>query len=91
MKTHVVMASLLALATFASSAHALTVTNEDKTAYTIKVTPTGGKEMNLALKASATSEIDCKMGCQLNVDGKVQDVPGTVAKIAIKAGKFVVM
>ena len=90
MNIRVLVASAAALAVLAPvAANALTIDNQDKTAYTLKVTPKGGKEMDLAVKAAASADVDCKMGCKIMLDGKVQKVGGTIAKIAIKDGKFV--
>ena len=68
---------------------ALTITNKDKAAYTVKVTPTGGKEMDLAVKADSNAQVDCKMGCQLSLNGKTQNVDGKLVTITIKDDKFV--
>ena len=89
MNIRVFMAGALALAAIASSANALTIMDKDKTAYTIKVTPKGGKEIDVAVKANANADVDCKMGCQLLLNGKSQDVDGKLARITIEDGKFV--
>lgn len=89
MKTRIFVASALALAFLAPAAHALTVVNQDQSAYTIKIMPKGGKEMDLAVKAGAKADVDCKAGCQLSLNGKTEDVTGKLAKIVIKDGKFV--
>ncbi len=89
MNIRVFVASALALAVFATSASALTITNKDKAAYTVKVTPTGGKEMDLAVKADSNAQVDCKMGCQLSLNGKTQNVDGKLVTITIKDDKFV--
>ena len=64
----------LALAIFAPSANALTIMDKDKIAYTVKVMPKDGKEIDLALKANASADVDCKAGCQLSLNGKTQAV-----------------
>ena len=89
MNIRVFVASAFALAVFATSASALTITNKDKAAYTVKVTPTGGKEMDLAVKAGSYAQVDCKMGCQLSLNGKTQNVDGKLVTITIKDDKFV--
>ena len=89
MKTRVFVASALALAVLAPVANALTIDNMDKSAYTLKVMPKGGKEMNLAVKANANTNVDCKMGCTLSFNGKTETIGSKQTKIAIKNGKFV--
>ena len=89
MNIRVLMGCALALAVFAPSANALTIMDKDKTAYTVKVTPKGGKEIDVALKANANADVDCKMGCQLLLNGKTQNIDGTLAKITIQDGRFV--
>ena len=41
------------------------------------------------MKASSNADVDCKMGCQLSLNGKTQDIDGKLAKITIQDGKFV--
>jgi hypothetical protein len=89
MDIRVLVAGALALVFAAPAANALSVVNTDKVAYAVKVAPKGGKQMDLAVKASATADVDCKKGCQLSLGGKTWDVDGKTAKIWIKAGKFV--
>jgi hypothetical protein len=89
MNIRVFMASALALAAIASSANALTITAKDNVAYTVKVMPKGAKEIDLALKANGSADVDCKNGCQLSLNGNTHAVDGTVSKIFIQAGKFV--
>ena len=91
MNTRVLVAGVLALSLTAPSAFALEVINQDKTAYTLKLTPKGGKETDLAVKASATAEANCKDGCSLSLNGTSQTFDGKAAKIWIKDGKFVSM
>jgi hypothetical protein len=89
MNMRVFVASAIALAFVAPTANALTILDKDKTAYTVKVTPKGGKEADLAVKADSQADVDCKMGCQLSLNGKNQNVDGKLTKIVIKDGKFV--
>ena len=89
MNIRVVAASVLALAVLAPAANALTIDNQDKTAYTLKVTPKGGKETDLAVKANSSATVDCKQGCTLTLGGKTEAVDGKLAKIAIKSGQLV--
>jgi hypothetical protein len=84
MNTRVLVASAFALGILASSANALSIVNEDNAAYTLKVTPKTGKEVDLAVKAKATLDVDCKNGCKISLNGKSQDVDGKTAKITIK-------
>jgi hypothetical protein len=88
MNIRVLVAGALALAVFAPAANALTITNQDKADYTLKVMPQGAKELDLAIKAGAKSDVDCKMGCTLSLNGKTQAVDGKLTKIVIKSGKF---
>lgn len=88
MSIRVFVASAFALAVLVPVANALTIDNKDKAAYTVKVTPKGGKEMDLAVKAASNTTVDCKMGCSLSLGGKTQSVDGKVAKIFIEGGKF---
>ena len=89
MNIRVFMASALALAAIASSANALTIMDKDKTAYTVKVMPKGGKEIDLAVKASASADVNCNTGCQLSLNGKTQNVDSKLTRITIQGGKFV--
>jgi hypothetical protein len=89
MNIRVLMGCALALAIYAPSANALTIMDKDKTAYTVKVMPKGGKEIDVALKANANTDIDCKAGCQLSLNGKTRAIDGTLTKITIQDGKFV--
>ncbi len=88
MNTRVLMGCALALAIFAPSANALTIMDKDKAPYTVKVMPNGGKEIDVALKANATADVDCKAGCQLSLNGKTRNVDGTLTQITIQDGKF---
>lgn len=90
MKTHVLVAGALALAVIApATANALTIDNQDKAAYTLKVKPKGGKEVDLAVKASSSSDVDCKTGCKIMLGGITQKIDGKATKLIIKDGKFV--
>jgi hypothetical protein len=90
MNIRVLMAGAVALAVMApAAANALTINNQDKTAYTLKVTPKGGKEMDIAVKAASAADVDCKMGCKIMLGNTVEKVGGSVAKLSIKDGKFV--
>jgi hypothetical protein len=89
MKTRFFIAGALALAVLAPAANALTVQNTDTKAYELKWTPKGGKVATLSLKASGSADIDCKVGCTLNIGGKDQAVDGKATKIVIKGGMFV--
>jgi hypothetical protein len=89
MNTRVFVAGAFALAILAPSANALTIMDKDKTAYTVKVMPKNGKEIDVAVKANANADVDCKMGCQLLLNGKTQNIDGKLARIVIQDGKFV--
>lgn len=89
MNIRVIVAGALALAVFAPVANALTIDNKDKAAYTLKVIPKGGKETDLAVKASSNTTVDCKSGCTLSLDGKTETVDGKLTKITIMGGRFV--
>jgi hypothetical protein len=89
MNIRVLMASLLALAIAAPAAKALSIVNSEKTDVTVKVLPTGGKEADVAIKAGATADVDCKKGCELML-GKVKTkLDAKATTIAVKDGKFV--
>lgn len=84
MNIRILFLSALAVGTFATAANALTVTNLDNAAYTLKVTPTAGKAMDVAVKAKANAEIDCKAGCSVTLNGKSQVFDGKAVKFMIK-------
>jgi hypothetical protein len=88
MKNNIFMLSLLALVAVAPAANALTVQNDDKAAYTIKVVPTGGKEFDLSVKASAKTDVDCAKGCTLALNGKTETVDGKAKLVKIESGAF---
>jgi hypothetical protein len=89
MKARLLVASLLALAIAIPAANALTITNSDKADVTVKVTPKGGKETDLAIKAGAKADVDCKKGCLLVLGSAKENVKSSVTAITIKGGKFV--
>jgi hypothetical protein len=89
MKIRFFITGLLALAVLAPAANALTVQNADTKPYELKWTPKGGKIATLSLKASGSTDIDCKAGCTVNFDGKDQAIDGKAVKIMIKGGKLV--
>ncbi len=90
MNTRVLVASALALTILApAAANALTINNQDKQAYTLKIYPTGGKEMDVKVQASASADVDCKAGCKVMLGHKEQTVDAKTAKLVIKGGKLV--
>jgi hypothetical protein len=89
MKTQVFVASLLALAVIAPAANAMTVQNLDKSTYKLMLTPTGGKAMEVDVKARAKTDVDCAKGCTISFDGKTQTFDGKAALVKIKDGKLV--
>lgn len=89
MNIRVFVASALALAILAPAANALTIANSEKTGITVKVTPKGAKEMDLAIKAGAKADVDCKMGCELMLGSQKVSVDGKIATVTVKDGKFV--
>ncbi len=88
MTYRVITVAALALAAFIPAANALTIDNQDKSPYTLKVTPKGGKEVDLAVKAGASATFDCSKGCEIMLGSARQDVDGKAAKLVIKGGKF---
>ena len=89
MNMRVLMASLLALAVTGTAANALSIVNSEKTDITVKVTPKGGKEADVAIKAGAAADVDCGKGCELMLGKEKKDVDGKVKTITVKDGKFV--
>lgn len=79
----------LALGTLATGANALTVTNLDNAPYTLKVTPTVGKAIDMVVKAKTNAEIDCKAGCSVTLNGKSQAFDGKAVKFMIKGAAIV--
>jgi hypothetical protein len=89
MNTRVLVASALALSIMTPvAAYALTVDNQDKAPYTLKVTPKGGKEMNVAVKASGHATVDCKNGATIALGSSTETCDAKTAKISIKSGKL---
>lgn len=89
-KLHVLVASVLALAVAAPvAAHALTIDNQDKTPYTVKVKTAGAKTAEIAVKAGSTADVDCKAGCTLKLGKLSQKVDAKATKVMIKDGKLV--
>lgn len=82
------MMSLLALVALAPAANALTVQNDDKTPYTVTVTPKGGKAFELAIKGSAKGEVECGKGCDLALNGKTQTFDAKAKLVKIESGAF---
>lgn len=88
MKNNIFMLSLLALVALAPAANALTVQNDDKAPYTIKVVPTAGKAFDISIKASDKAEIDCAKGCTLALNGKTETVDAKAKLVKIESGAF---
>jgi len=91
MRLYVLVASALALAIAIPAANALTVVNQDKTAYKLTVTPKGGKVQHLTLKASGSANANCKNGCDISFGDQKATYDGKTAKVMIKDGKFAAM
>lgn len=90
MNTRVLLASAIVLGSLISAANAMSVVNEDNKAYTLKITPKGGKQIDLEIKAKATAELpECKTECSVILEGKTHEFNGKVAKVIIKDAKFV--
>jgi hypothetical protein len=89
MNIRVLVASALALGVLATAANALSVTNEDNAAYTLKITPKTGKPIDFALKAKATADVDCKDDCTVALNGKSQVFDSKAVKFTIKAAAIV--
>ncbi len=89
MNIRVLVASAFALGVLATAANALTVVNEDNAPYTLKITPKTGKAIDLALKAKATADVDCKDGCTVALNGKSQTFDGKAVKFMIKGAAIV--
>jgi len=88
MKTRVLVAAAVALATIVPAANALTIVNQDKAAYTLTVTPTGGKAKEMALKAGGKLTANCKKGCDVSFNNQTMTYDNKTAKVLIKDGKF---
>lgn len=90
MKRHVLVASALALAVaLPTAANALTIDNQDKAPYTLKVKAKGEKAAQVAVKASSTADVDCKAGCSLTLGKTTEKIDAKTARITIKDGKLV--
>jgi len=89
MRTHLLIAAVLALAATVTSANALTVVNSDKTSHAVMVTPQGGKVHKLIIKASGSANYDCAKGCDLKLGAEKAHYDSKTQKIMIKDGKFV--
>lgn len=89
MRTHLLIAAALALATTVSSANALTVVNSDKTSHAVTVTPQGGKAHKFVIKGSHSGTYRCAKGCDLQLGANKAHYDAKVRKIWIKSGKFV--
>jgi hypothetical protein len=89
MKTRVFIAGALALATLATAANALTVQNEDASAYKVSVKPKAGKAEEVDVNAKASFDVKCDKGCTIMLDGKSLNVDGKTAKVMIKDGHLV--
>jgi hypothetical protein len=89
MNIRVLVASAFAFGILATAANALTVVNEDTAAYTLKVTPKAGKEVDVAIKAKATADFDCKDGCTVVLNGKSQAFDAKAVKFMIKGAAIV--
>jgi hypothetical protein len=88
MKNTFFMVSLLALMAAAPVANALTIQNDDKTPHTLSITPTGGKAMDVSIKASAKADVDCSKGCTIALNGKTEKVDAKAKIVTITAGAF---
>lgn len=89
MNIRVLVASALALAIVTpAAAFAMTIDNQDKAPYTLKVTPNGGKVMDVAVKASGQATFDCKSGATLTLGQSSETCTAKTAKISIKSGKL---
>ncbi len=89
MNIRVLVASAFALGVLATAANALTIVNEDNAPYTLKITAKAGKAIDLAVKAKATAEVDCKDGCTIALNGKSQEFDGKALKFMIKGAAIV--
>lgn len=88
MKTRILMASAIALASIVTVANALTITNHDKSAYTVTVMPVGGKTEMMSVAADKSVTVDCAKGCTLKVNGHEAKYNAKAASVIIKNGKF---
>jgi hypothetical protein len=91
MTTRILMASAIALASIVTAANALTISNEDKSAYTVTVMPVGGKTEQMSVPAEKKVSVDCAKGCTLKLNGHEAKYDAKAAGILIKHGKFAKM
>lgn len=89
MKTRVFIAGAFALAALATAANALTLQNEDASAYKVSVKPKTGKTEEVDVKSKASADIKCDKGCTLTLGGKSLEVDAKTAKVMIKDGHLV--
>jgi SH3-like domain-containing protein len=89
MNIRVFVASAIVLGSFVTAATAMSVVNEDNKAYTLKITPKGGKQVDMEIKSKATAELkECKEGCSIEINGHTHHFDGKVAKFMIKDATF---
>lgn len=91
MKIRILMASAFALASIVTAANALTITNQDKSAYNVTVTPAGGKAEVMAVPADGKIAVDCAKGCTLKFNGHQAKYDAKTAAVTIKDGNFAKM
>ena len=90
MNIRVLVASAFALAVLTPvAASALTISNQDKAPYTLKVSPKGGKDMTVAVKAAGHATVDCKNGATITLGSASETCTAKTGTISIKAGKLV--
>jgi hypothetical protein len=89
MRTHLLIATALALGVTVTSANALTVVNSDKVSHAVMVTPQGGKTHRLVIKANHAGTYNCAKGCELKLGSHKAHYNAKIQKIWIKGGKFV--
>ena len=89
MNTRIFVAGALALAViFPATANALTIENRDKTTYTVKFTPTGGKRHNMTVAARSHHKFDCSDGGLLQLGKTNMICDSKTAHVTIKSGKL---
>jgi hypothetical protein len=89
MKINILVATALAFATVIPAANALTIVNQDKAAYKLTVTPTGGKAKEVDLKANGKVNAACKKGCDVSFNNQTMTYEAKTKQVMIKDGKFV--
>lgn len=89
MKTRVFIAGALALASLATAANALTVQNEDASAYKVSVKQKGGVSGIVDVKSNASVDLKCEKGCTLTLGGKSMSIDSKTAKVMIKSGHLI--